>query len=135
MIDKILAIDYGSKFTGFALSDETGTLATALPPLIQTNTQKQQIFISQLVKRHEINHILLGLPTGLAQKPTQISKQVEKFGEEVARLTGLPVKYWNETGTSKQAEQSFNRKKALQSHSEAARIMLQEFLDFQRTGI
>jgi putative transcription antitermination factor YqgF len=131
---KILAIDYGTKHVGVATNDDTGTLAIPLTTLIVGRKTNLEL-VAELAIEKQIELFLIGLPTGLDGKPTKISQEVENFARNLSELTGIPHKFWNETNTSVQAAQRFKDDKNIASHSEAARIMLQEYLDFLKTGI
>ncbi len=80
----ILAVDYGTKRMGLALSDETETIAQAIEPIIVNNDRTPLIRIHELITIHKLNRILFGLPLGYEEKPTQISLQVEKFAQKIA---------------------------------------------------
>ena len=71
--------------------------------------------------------IILGLPA-----KGSIRKQIVSFGEKITSSSGLEVTYWNEDFTSIEAEVGTSKKfKKNKSHSEAARKILQEYLDNQ----
>lgn len=126
-----LAIDHGEKNIGLAVSDETGFIAAALP-YIKAKTRLEAIegilFVANDIKAEQL---LLGLPTGHEGVDSPQTKKVRDFAEELKHHTDLPVTFWDETYSTKLAEK-LNK---ANSHSEAARIILQEYLDFKRTGI
>lgn len=132
---RILAIDFGTKHFGLAISDEQQRFAQTLEHLTTAEPTKAQSFLNEIVERNHVKAILISYPLGIQSKPTQISIQVEKFAAELAAVTGLPYVLWNETGTSQMAGRGLSPKNRHKVHSEAARIMLQEYLDFRNTGI
>lgn len=133
-MSQVIALDYGTKYIGVAKTDETGTLAVRSNTLIVGKKTALQL-VEELIATDKPELLLIGLPEGLDGKPTQISKQVEVFAEQVMQNTGITYRLWNETNTSKQAESKFKDAQDIASHSEAARIMLQEYLNFIHTGV
>jgi putative Holliday junction resolvase len=128
---KILSIDFGTKRVGLALSDETLTFAYRLEPI--ENYKNESVLISNinmLAKKEDVNLLLLGLPLGVEEKDTEMSKKITLFAQTLKNLTGLSVKTVNETYTSRQAYSNLGRNRGKKSiDSESARILLQEYLD------
>lgn len=133
-IPKTIAIDYGEKYYGLAVTDELGMLAIPLSTVVASSQEKFLAHFRKIVTAHKPELILIGLPLGLENKPTQTSIQVEQFAELLDQKLQIPHQFWNETLTTKMAEAK-KSKQATASHSEAARIMLQEYLDYLHTGI
>jgi putative Holliday junction resolvase len=128
---KILSLDYGKKRIGVALSDELKIIAQAVSPIIvKTETQIFEA-LETLITKEKVEKIVVGIPLGLEGKPTQISQEVELFVQKLRDTVGLEVVTWNETYSSKLA--AFTKKKLgfknRSIDSEAARILLQEFLN------
>ncbi len=132
---QILGVDYGTRFIGLAISDETQSIATTLPTLRISRGREPLATLKRELPKHALDKIVIGLPTGLENKPTQISKQVQQFGAALQQFTTAEIVYWNETYSSQQAEQVKIRKGSNDSHSHAARIILQEYLDHLSSGV
>lgn len=130
---KYLAIDWGTKRIGLALSDDDGQFAQRIDPIIINKSTKVVSEIVNLIEQHKVDSVLYGLPLGLASKPTQSSKEVNKLIKALSTLlsnkTFIP---YDETNSSNQARSSLRNKKLKNASidSEAARMMLQEYLDF-----
>lgn len=127
---RILSIDYGTKFTGLAISDKDGKTAM---PLQTIEAAKQHILLKSLeevVKTYEPEQILYGNPVNSEGEPTAMSKEVKEFVKKLGKKTGLAMLPWDERDTSIHANQKF-RQTDSRIHSEAARMMLQEYLDHQ----
>lgn len=132
----IIAIDYGTSHIGVAISDKENTIAKALPPLEVKRESKQLDKLTRLVKQHYAKKILIGLPYGLQSKETSTSKLIKSFANKLEKASKVPVIKWDETATTQLAEDKYKgRKDKSRAHSEAARILLQEYLDFLSTGI
>ena len=62
---RILALDYGTKRIGVALSDELGWTAQPLETLNRRTLDRDIAHIASLVERHEVGQVLLGFPIQL----------------------------------------------------------------------
>lgn len=131
----ILGIDYGTKRIGTSISDETETIAQAFEILEVKNDDEALEKLNALIQKYSISFLVIGLPLGLEFKPTQMSNQIEEFAKKLSNLTKLEYKTWNETLTSEVAKKNRLTFKKGYVDSEAARIMLQEYLDFKRYKI
>jgi putative Holliday junction resolvase len=134
---RILAIDYGTKNVGVALTDEEMIFAYSLPFIrIDKNTDLIEE-IQKIINKNKVNLILVGMPTGLDLKPTQMGEQVKLFIAKLRNILDIEVVEWNEVMTTRSAMQSTSSQKHKRKNldSESARIILQEFLDYQKTGI
>ena len=125
---KVLGIDFGLKKIGLALTE--GYLVEPLEVLIVKEKKEKVIQrISSLCEKENIEKIVLGLPdSGLVKK-------IKNFGEELKKITRLPVVYQSETLTTKEAivkmrEIGLKRKsKKKKEDAIAAALILQSWLD------
>lgn len=134
-MQRILAIDYGKKRTGLAISDPLRMLATGIRTV---DTEKLVWEIKQIFLQYEVDTILLGHPKDLNGLPTDITAKVEKFATQLEKLfSDKKVLLWDERFTSKMAFQAMidsglkkmdRRNKALIDEM-SARILLQGYLD------
>ncbi len=127
----IIALDYGTKRVGVAISEDTESIALAVDAIVYTSYEELIEEIGKLIKKYSPNTILLGLPLGHEEKPTQMSNQIKDFALDLEERYRVSTKFWNEVMTSKMAGKIVkdNRKGNLDSQS--ARIILQEYLDFK----
>lgn len=135
---RVLAIDYGTKRIGLAVSDELRILAT--PAGIIDNTKSAMNDILYLIAERNVSVVILGLPTTLSGGDSEWTAEVKKFGEKLRSLLesrGITFSYYDERLTSIIAEhnirsQALSKSKHREKHrrdEEAARIILQEWLD------
>jgi putative Holliday junction resolvase len=134
-MQRILAIDYGKKRTGLAMSDPLRIIATGLKTV---ETEKAIWEIKQIFLANEVDTILLGYPTNLDGTETDITKKVEKFFQQLQKVfpekkvlllderytSKMAFKAMIDSGISKKARQN----KALIDEM-SARILLQGYLD------
>lgn len=126
----ILAIDYGTKNIGLAVSDETGLVAGVLPILHNSGDVKALNDLVDIVKVQKADSILLGVPMMANESP--MARNIRLFGEKLRDLTGLPVKLWDESFSSQSVEKNLRGKAKKRSDSLSAQLILQEYLDYLR---
>jgi len=104
---RTMALDYGERRIGIALSDPLRMIASPLGTL-QRRAGKRPPWaeIGKLVEEHEVDEAVVGLPLNLAGDETEWTKEVRAFGEDLARRTGLPVSFIDERMTSVAAERA-----------------------------
>ena len=132
---KILSIDYGEKRVGLALSDETQTIASPLPTLKVKSLADAVSKTQQMISSQKIEKVLIGLPLGPNREETQQSIKTRYFGDALGRSNGMKPEYWNESLSTQEANKSKRlgtKRKKRNLDSEAARIILQEYLDFKK---
>ena len=135
---RILAIDYGLKRTGLAVTDPLKIIATGLTTV---DTHKLFPFLKSYFETEEVELILVGEPKNWDDSDTHATPLVKKFISKLKReFPRMPIQTVDERFTSKLAQQSMVemglKKKQRQNKSLideiAATIMLQEYL--QRSG-
>jgi putative Holliday junction resolvase len=131
-----LAIDYGQKYIGIAVSDSTGLLAQPVEVIKITGKTKLKGAIeriSEVVKEYRANSLLFGLPQAFTPAQEQSVEKVEKFIEKVTKVVDLPYFTIDESFSTSEAENvilsSSRRSKEKGVDKIAAAIFLQEFLD------
>ena len=134
---RIIAIDYGKKRTGLAISDPLNMIANGVGTI---DTEKLVWNLKQLFTTHEVDTILLGYPKNLDGTDTDITAKVDKFYLQLQKL--FPDKktiLCDERFTSKMAFQAMidsglkkkdRQNKALIDEI-SAKIILQGYLDHQ----
>jgi putative Holliday junction resolvase len=64
-VGRTLALDFGDKRIGVALSDPTGLLASPLTTITRSNLRKDLETIVGMAAKHEVESIVVGLPVSL----------------------------------------------------------------------
>ncbi|MBI4100565.1 Holliday junction resolvase RuvX [Candidatus Microgenomates bacterium] len=122
----ILGVDYGERKIGLAIS--SGFLATPLG--IEENTKNIGEKIKIICQREQIGKIVIGLSEG------KMAIRQKEFGQKLTKACEIPVEFWDETLTSKEAlrkmiEAGVRQKKRRREDAAAAALILQSFLDAQ----
>ncbi len=120
---KVLAIDYGNKWIGLAISDDERRMAFAYETL--ENNSKLFSVLNEIVKKEEIYKIVIGLPLNKQMKPTQQTAETENWAEKLIKKVEIPIDFENEIFTSRAADKLGVKNQ----HAAAAAIFLQSYLD------
>jgi putative Holliday junction resolvase len=102
-----LAVDYGDKRIGFAVSDPSGTIASPAGFLARRPGKRPPIArIIERAQELEARGFVLGLPLDEQGEDTPRAIEVRAVGAEIARRTGLPVRYVDERFTTAAAQRA-----------------------------
>lgn len=135
---RLLGLDVGDRRIGLALSDESATLASGLPPFERIGPRKDLGFLAALVQQHEVGEVVVGLPRRL---DGELGPQAEKVMVLVAGLRArlkVPVSTWDERFTTTIAEQALiegqvsRRERRDKVDQLAAVLILQSYLDYRK---
>src|SRR5271169_770058 len=132
---RIMAIDYGYRRIGLAVSDELGMTAQGLPTLHRTNKRNDFDYLRRTIKQCGVGEIVVGLPLRMSGEAGTQSEKVEAFADELRGRFKLPVYLFDERLTSVEAnrvldetEMSDRRRKEVVDRL-AAVLILQAFLE------
>jgi len=132
---RYLAIDYGTRRLGLAVSDPEGRMAFPYKTIEYRASKKLVREISEIIAQEEIEGLVMGLPLTLEAEETDLSAKVRKFAESLEKATGLRVHLVNEALTSFEAEQALKqagvsaKKQKKIVDQQAAVIILQSYLE------
>ncbi len=101
---KYLAVDYGAKRTGIAVSDEGGRMAFARKTLIMTTKERFWLEFLKTLETERPQAIVVGMPRTADGAETLIVRQVRNFLASLRRRTELPVFVMEETLSSFEAQ-------------------------------
>src|SRR5512140_3727384 len=98
---RLLAIDYGKKRTGLAVTDPMQMIAS---PLATVPTAELVDYLIEYMKVETVDDIVVGYPVQMNNEPSESVKYIEPFLRRLKRLfPGTPVKQYDERFTSKMA--------------------------------
>lgn len=135
---RLLAIDYGKKRTGLAVSDEMQIIAGGLTTVPTTGLLD---YILDYVKREPVERIVVGLPKQMNNEPSENMRRVEPFVNRLRKLLpDIPVDYHDERFTSLLAQRTIIEagiKKMARRNKElvdevSATIILQSYMESRR---
>ena len=130
---RILALDYGTKRTGIAVTDELQLIASGLTTV---NTSELLPFLKKYLETEDVALIILGEPKRLNNVASDVEANIQKFRESLEKITNIPIKRVDERFTSKMAAQSMldggmkkkQRKNKALLDEISATIILQSYL-------
>ena len=136
---RVLGIDFGDRNVGLALSDALRLTAQPLGTYRLTGRDdKDREYFQNLVRKHQIAEIVLGLPLRLDGTAGSRVDKTRDFAAWIESAVHVPVAFWDERLTTHQAlavahEQNV-RLKAKRSviNQISAAIILQSYLDSKR---
>ena len=133
-----LGLDVGDKLIGVALSDETATLASGLETIRRVGPRKDVRAVADLVRRHEVAEVVVGLPRKLDGSLGPQAQKVIAFMEALRPVVRVPVVPWDERFTSVVANQALieadhsRRERRALVDKVSAILILQNYLDYRK---
>ncbi len=134
---RILAIDFGMKRMGLAVSDALGITAQGLRTLERTNMENDLRAIVKRVEEYAAERVILGNPLSHNMNETTMSRRVAAFAEKLRRRIDCPVELRDERLTSVEANRMLREtgmgleKRRRAADRVAATLLLQGYLDRQ----
>ena len=135
---RIMAIDYGRKRTGIAVTDSLQMIANGLTTVPSGELVK---FIQNYMAKEPVELIVVGQPKQMNNEPSENMRYVQAFVTHLKRtLPQIPVEYYDERFTSVMAHQAMlegglckkkRQEKALVDEISAV-IILQAYLESKK---
>ena len=132
-----MAIDFGLRRIGLAISDALGITAQGLPTLHRTAVRKDIEHIRTLAEEYSVQNVIIGNPISHTGKATAMSRHAEDFAKKLQGRLACPVTLWDERLTSVEANRmlksaglSINKRQQAVDRV-AAVLLLQNYLDHQ----
>lgn len=132
---RILGLDYGEKRIGVAICDELGFTAQGLPTIIRKTKKHDWETLGSLIRNYKVEKIVIGYPVRLDGSEGIQCEKVNRFTALLETTFSLPVVKWQETLSTKEAEEILINsgvrweKRKEKVDKLAACIILQGYLD------
>lgn len=98
---RILAIDYGGKRCGIAITDESKIIASGLTTV---ETKSLLNWLKDYISKEEVELFIVGEPKRLHGEASESEKLIQPFLEELSKVfSNIPIKRVDERFTSKMA--------------------------------
>ncbi len=140
IMGRVLAIDYGRKRTGLAVTDILQIVANSLET-VPTHTLMQ--YLKDYVKKETVDTIVVGLPKQMNGQESESMKYIKPFVARLAKeLPNIPVVMYDERFTSSIAQRAMidggmkksDRREKGRVDSIAAAIILNDYLQSKSGG-
>lgn len=135
---RVLAIDYGRRRLGLAVSDALRLTARPLATWSRSNRRQDLARLRTLCREQEISRIVVGWPLQLGGDRGEMASEAARFAERVREELGIPVELVDERLSSWEAEQTLAQSRGRKPHSRrrkehgldetAAAVILRDYL-------
>ncbi|MCS7201567.1 MAG: Holliday junction resolvase RuvX [Dictyoglomus sp.] len=129
-----LAIDWGEKYIGLAISDPLGIISQGLGVFENRGKKEFLNLIKKILNDYSIKGFVLGLPISLKGEETQRTLQIKKIGLILEKNFSLPVYFVDERFSTIEAEKVLiqgnvrREKRKIIKNQQSAIIILNKFL-------
>jgi putative Holliday junction resolvase len=107
---RVLAVDWGQKRFGLAVSDPLRMIAQPLITLTRRAGKRAPVGkIVELIQTHEVTEVVVGLPLTPEGKEREAAREARALGEAIARRSGIPVHFADERMSTAHATKSARR--------------------------
>ncbi len=139
----ILAIDYGSKRIGLAISDSKGIIASPLEVLKITKNRGIENILEDILlvsEEYRVKTILIGKPQIFKEEYKYSVREIDKFAQKLTDITNIPVIFQDESYSTNQSQNMLlSLGQNIKSSREkidmiSATMFLQEFLNSNYKG-
>jgi putative Holliday junction resolvase len=134
-IPRIVAVDWGRRRTGLAVSSPDGTYALGLAPHIGPPDAR---VLAERIRAERPDRVVVGLPLRMDGTEGDTAAEVRAFADALEHELGVPVELWDERLTSEAARGMIRgvplsrRKKRVLVNTVSAQVILQSYLDAHR---
>jgi putative Holliday junction resolvase len=137
---RVAAVDFGAVRIGIAISDPDRTLASPYENYTRCGPQRDARRFQRLVAEEKVALFVVGLPVHADGRESEKSREARQFGRWLAEVTGVPVEWFDERFTSKEAEGFLleagmsKRGRKQRIDKVAAQILLAAYLESRHQG-
>ena len=134
-MNRILAIDYGEKKVGLALSDPLKIIAKPYKTIDNISDEKLIESFNSIINDKNIDEIVIGLPITMKNSFSKQTENVDKFIELLKKKINIKVVVVDERLSSVEAKRSLVNQGIKTGHNKkdidmtAAALFLQSYLD------
>lgn len=134
----ILAVDLGRARTGLAVSDEGERLASPLGVVSENGRKRLAGRVAEAARESGAGLLVVGLPRNMDGSEGASAQAAREIGALLEDVSGLPVVYWDERGTTVTAHGYLSesnvrgKKRKAAVDAVAATVILQSYLDSKR---
>jgi len=129
-----LAIDFGERRIGLAITDPAGAFALPLVTLRRANDGDALRAIAEIARREAVDELIVGQPRNIDGSLGPAAERCRRFAERLAAETGLPATLADETLTTVEAGERLRaagvdpRREPERLDAVAAQVLLEEVL-------
>lgn len=135
---RLMALDFGERRIGVALSDPGQSFARALEVIHRRARPQDMARIAALVQEHSVEKIVVGYPLSLDGSAGEQARRIEEYAAELRGAVEIPVVLWDESYSTERARQVMieagrkRKERRERLDAVAAAVILQDYMDNQR---
>ena len=135
-----MGVDFGGKRIGIALSDLSGTIATAYEVYVSQNEEKDIDYLTSLAKKREVSKVVFGLPLNADGTESDQTRWTRDFATKFSEKSEIETDFEDERFSSLEAEELLKeakmnwKQRKLILDKVAAEIILQNYLNKNKKG-
>ena len=135
---RLLALDFGSKTVGVAVSDELGLTATGVEIVRRKSPDKLRQTLARieaLIEEYQVDKVILGYPVMLDGSEGERVEKTKEFARMLARRTGKEIIFQDERLTTVEAYEIMDlmgiKKEDRYNYVDmvAAKVILEDYLN------
>jgi putative Holliday junction resolvase len=133
---RVLAVDFGEKRIGLAVSDESGRVVVPVGAISRRSDARAATAVTEAALTCEVTRVVVGHPVNLDGSEGPAARRARNFARRVAELSGLPVDLHGEGLTTAAAERNLidaglgaRRRKGARDAESAAVLLRDYFFD------
>lgn len=101
---RVLAVDFGEKRVGLAVSDATGAIVVPVGVVLRRSDAQAASEVAAAARERDAEGFVVGLPVRQGGGESPFAARARSFARKLGALTGLPVELHGEALTSVSAE-------------------------------
>lgn len=131
---KILAIDFGERRIGIAISDNKHTFAFPKLTIDTEKTTDALQKIKNLIIDNDIGKVVIGNPVRVDGEDSKKSQQIKNFSKKLKQIIDIPLEFWDESYTTEKAKKILHKStKSFKENKDkldqiAASLILEDYL-------
>lgn len=137
---RVMALDYGERRMGVAVSDPSGKLARPLPVLVRRKGHAWAALIAPIIREHSPSVVVIGNPKRADGSPGTLAPAIQGLAGELSGICGAEIFLLDESLTTLEAAAKLRqaglgrKRRRARLDSAAAAVILQDFLDSRKAG-
>jgi putative Holliday junction resolvase len=101
---RVLAVDWGERRVGLAVSDPREVVASGLPTLDVKDPEQAVARVAEVAREVEAERMVVGMPLRMDGSRGTAAEAAQRFADQLREQTGLPVETYDERLTSALSE-------------------------------
>lgn len=131
---RVLAVDFGEKRIGLAVSDSRGVVVLPVGAVARRNDGQAAAAVAEEARTRGVERFVVGHPVRSGGLETLLARRARNFARRLAEVSGLPVDLHGEALTSRAADEALEQaripaaRRASARDAEAAAALLRDYL-------